>query len=375
MSPIVSVLPSPADLVLATVPAVVAPKKRCDCFHSHTFSRVSQVASAVFAGLALVSVVLMSTGVAPLSVETYAFCVVVFLLGAQNAFSLQSKIELGGYDVQNKRFQAQNDRLAAEINRLAPIESGLRQTALGLETTLEESRAEVDRIKLAATALEVDLSRLRGLNEAQAKQVDDLRAENAKLGELIARQEVVLNKFEEALTRQIASLGDRVDAIDLSVDRLGAIEAKFALFIDVSLELKGQVDKLQEMQKGLQGILSAMSQGSDLAKIYLEKEEALQEEQQKIVAQFKELAIQEAAFGEREAELLKRLEEEVTRLKGIIHVHARKSEHMVCRLIPLKLQNVRLTDMLDYISGKNPDLVEEARQDVRRRKLARVSPS
>jgi hypothetical protein len=373
MSVVLDVLRSPTDMVLATLPPIVSPKKKCACFHSNTFSRVSQVASILFASIALISVVLMSTGVAPLSAETYGFCVVVFLLGAQNAISLQSKIELGGYDLQNKRFKAQNHRLSEEINRLVPIETGLRQTALGLETTLQESKAEVDRVKLAASALEADLGRVRDLVGVQTAQVEVLRSENQKLNELIQRQEAILNKFEEALTRQIATLGDKVSAIDLSVDRLELIETKFSLFIDLSLELKGQVDKLQKMQVGLQGILSSLTQGTDLEKIYLEKEELLQKEQEKIVQQFKELAIQEAAFGEREAELLKRLEEEVTRLKEIIHVHARKSEHLVLRVIPLKLQNLRFQSILEYVGTKNPELLEEAKQGMKRRRLTTLS--
>jgi hypothetical protein len=380
MDAVVSVLPTPADAILAAVPNPIIKKKRCECLHTNTFSRVSQVVSVVFAGIALLSVILMSTGVAPLSVETYGFCVVVFLLGGQNALSLQSKIELGGYDTQNRRFEAQNKRLAGEVNRLTELEEGLRvdaarfkEVGLRLQTTLDESRAEVDRIKTIGQQMDAQLTASKALNEAQSKQVDALKAENERLNGLIARQEALLDRFDASLTKHTADLGDKVVAMGGSVDRLEGIEAKFGVLVEVSLGLKEQVGNLQQMQEGLQALLSKAGKGVDLQKLYLDEEKALQVEQKRIVQQFKELEAQQAAFLEREAELLRRLDEEVTKLKKLVSVHALKSEHLVLRIIPLKVQNVRFADIIAYITARNPDLIQEARADMRRRKLEKVT--
>ncbi len=380
MDRVIDVLPSPAEALLSTVILPVIKKGRCDCYHSNTCSRVSQVVSAVFAGLALLSVVLMSTGIAPISPETYGFCIVVFLLGAQNALSLQKNIELGGYDKQNKLYKVQNDLLKVEIDRIVPLEVGLRReitritdTASGLEHTLAESRAEANRIRVAVEQIDASLVMSKALNEDQSRQLDTLRAENEKLVRLVERHETLLARFEESLTAHTLGLGDKVVAIGASVDRLEAIEAKFGAFVEVSVGLKGQVEKLQQMQSGFQGILQSMSQGADLEKIYLEKEEALQAEQVKIVKQLRDLAEQEELFHEREAELLRRLDEEVFKLKELVVLHVQKSKGLVLRIIPLKVQNCRFSDMLGYIGSKNSGLVEEARADMRRRKLEKVS--
>ena len=213
-----------------------------------------------------------------------------------------------------------DEALSNKVDELDPIVKSLEVTRTALIS-------EVDRVKLVATGLEASLATSTRLNEEQEK--------------------------------QLAEIGNQVVQFRSENTRLE----------ETGLELSHQVEQLQKVQSALYGTLTTLTSSADAAKSYIEREEVLQTEQAKIVKQFQDLAAQEEGFAAREAELLRRLDIDVGRIGALLEEKKKRCFTLALRVVPLKIEVIRLTMMIDFIKVKNSELVEMARFNVRRRLL------
>jgi hypothetical protein len=318
----------------------------CGLCNNKAFLRVNQVVSVAILICSIATVILMSVHIAPMSSETYAFCIVLAFISLQNVFIIKRNIELSGYEKQNQLYKEQNDRFKLSIEALNQDVGSIRKASSEMESSLKLSN-------------ELNLRQKEHIKK-MAADLDRFSVENSKLRESNQRYMSLLSQFENSLK-----------TFSESGAALTRAEERFEESLKVSLEmlrqykdneevLKDQVSKLTNVQKALQGTISTLTTSMDVAKAYIDKEEKLQREQETIVEQFKKLAQQEESFSVREAELLNRLDRDVRILEGVVKEKKDRCLALARRVLPLSLEVSRFEIMMEFIKNKNSELYKEA---------------
>ncbi len=354
MDTVVNLVPKPSDLVISGImegPLVAVKKKCCSCFSDDKFSRASQVVSVAIAVSALAAIILMSLHLAPLTTETYAFCVVLIIVCSQNAYSLQRNIELGGYEKQNTIFARNNLALAAKIDELDPI----------------------------ARSLSVSLLTAKELNDQQVVQIQSLQStllqfqdENNKLMGAVTKYEQLLGSFEQSIQKHAKKFDSEVAALAAGAGRLELIETKFGSLLEATNKVMdvytSHIDRLERTQAGLQGVLAAMNSTSDLHEFYLHKEMELQTAREVIAKEEKVLLKQLSDEAEKQESL-------TAELRIISENFKAKRSHcatLCVTVFRLQVAEGQLTDMLNFIKDRNRTLYDDSRVCVLENHKARI---
>ncbi len=330
MDTVVNVGIKPSELALEGItetPAAIVETGCCSCLWSNKFSRCSQATAAILAIGAIAVIIILSVPGAQANPEAYVLSIGLIVVCVRLFFSEKQNIDLGGYALQNGIYTRNNEFMGRKLIALSNKVDELDPIVKSLEVTRTALISEVDRVKLVATGLEASLATSTRLNEEQEK--------------------------------QLAEIGNQVVQFRSENTRLE----------ETGLELSHQVEQLQKVQSALYGTLTTLTSSADAAKSYIEREEVLQTEQAKIVKQFQDLAAQEEGFAAREAELLRRLDIDVGRIGALLEEKKKRCFTLALRVVPLKIEVIRLTMMIDFIKVKNSELVEMARFNVRRRLL------
>lgn len=319
MDTLVNVGVKPSELALTGItrgPVAAVEEGCCSCLQGRMFSRCVQ-GTAI--GCAIGAIIVIGLLYAPGAVadpKAFYASIALIVMSFGLTCSVQRNINLGGYAHQNDLYASNNEYMGRQLGALAAKVDELDPIVKSLAATNRALTAEVDRVKLVATGLEASLATSTQLNEAQE--------------------------------RQLAEIGNQV-----------------VQFRDENARLDEQVEKLQKVQATLYGTLTTLTSSADAAKVYIEREEALQTEQAKIVKQFQELAAQEEGFAVREAELLRRLDIDVGRIAALLEEKKKRCNTLALRVVPLKIEVTRLSKMIDFIKLQNRELVEASRLSVR----------
>ncbi len=192
-----------------------------------------------------------------------------------------------------------------------------------------------------------------------------------------AEQNGIYQRNNEFMKRQIEGLAVEVDRLDpitkslantnsalqievIDIKRAAEqFEASLAESHRVNNEMSTQVERLKQVQNGLNGALTTLVGTTDAAQAYIDKEVALQREQAKL--------------QEHEAALLERLDGDIQRVEQALKEKKEKCLMLAKRVVPLKIEVVRLTRMIDFVGNRNSSLVEEAKLSVRKNLLSKKS--
>ncbi len=304
---------TPAGLLISAIaerPLETVERGCCGWMSGDRFLQSSQVISAILVVGSLAAMIMMSLNIAPMSGGTYAFCGVIVLIGAQNAWALQKVKELGGYELQTARQAQQNDLmtrqievLSGEVDRLSPL---------------------VARFEASAKALEDELGGFRGQNTRLTESVGALSSENRRLEELLSQQERLLREGQE------------------------------------------EVKRLQETANTLDDVAKRFRISTDIAKTYFEAERELQAKQAEIAHQLEDIA-------RREEGLLEHLSRDVTRLEMIIKEKQKRCTTLAKRVLPLSLQVTRLSNMINFVQARSVDLFLAAKEEAKRVRVEQFS--